>query len=440
MNPWRHAILCSLIAAAAFPFLPSFPQSPPHQQDAPQPIYSENARDSWNRIFYCLFTRRFAARISNEYPAAAPFIPFPPDGPLRISTRTFERLEIGDRAIDPLYPAVGTAGVGLAVTDPMYSMLAKALQDAVNENATRSAVARAVMQSDLWSAYDELFYDQYTRPDQIALEQHRRVIVDLLGRLIRKIALTPEEIRSLPDNYSTVMRRQSLPDLFAKNSGWIEILWFPRRVHEEAANDRRVARVFLKPSHGARDLQKLVSAQRELGIGPAADLDGVALLMQLLLIDKNGKLTPTTLTTDVQVRLFERTAAGALNRTKIQMAEISRRLLLTDPAWGGLTPETEDSPAYLPNSGSDYSFASPQVAVEGPPIQIHLRTRCGACHEEDLTQVMTLNIALPPHSLAPPVRQLDSAASQEADDVISRKKNRREFRALSAYFEKSWRR
>jgi hypothetical protein len=437
----RFAILCLAIAAWAFPFLSvsssrSSPKKPSDKtQDAPQPIYSENPDDPWNRIFYCLFTRRVEARVSNEYAEGSPFMEYRQGSPLRVSTRTFERLEIGDRAIDPLFPNFfNDTGARRVLTEPSYSALVKALKEAVTESETRSPVARALMQSDLWSAYDQL-HGEYTRPDQSELEPHRRVIADLLGRLIRKIALTPEEIRSLPDNYSAAMRRESLPDLFAKDSGWIEILWFPRRLHEEAANDRRVARVFLKPAHPTRDLQKFVNAQREPNGDPVPDLDGVALIMQLLLIDTQGKLTPTKLTTDVQVRLFERSAAGSFNRTRVEMAEISRRLLVPDPASGGLAPEAEDSPAYLPAAGNDYSFAAPQASAEGPPIQVHLRTRCAACHGDDLTQIMTFGIALPPRFLTPPLRQLDPAANREADDVISRKRKRREFKALDAYFE-----
>jgi hypothetical protein len=442
----RFAIPCLAIAAVAFPFLSvsysrsSLEKSSDKTQNAPQPIYSENPDDSWNRIFYRLFTRRIEVRVSSEYPEGSPFTEYRQGSPLRVSTRTFERLEIGDRAIDPLYPNFfNSAGARVVLTEPGYSALVKALQDGVSEGATRSAVARAVMQSDLWSAYDQL-YGAYTQPDQTELEQHRRAIVHLLGHLIRKIALTPEEIRSLPDNYSAAMRRQSLPDLFAKDSGWIEILWFPRRMHEEAANDRRVARVFLKPAHPTRDLQKFVNAQREPNGDPVRDLDGVALVSQPLLIDTQGKLTPTTLTTDVQVRLFERTAAGSFSKTKVEMAEIGRRLLVSDPASGGLAPEAEDSPAYLPGSGNDYTFSSRQVMVEGPPIRVHLRTRCAFCHGDDLTQVNTFGIALPPHFLTPPLRQLDPAASREANDVISRKKKRPEFRALTSYFDKPlWR-
>lgn len=437
----RFALLCLAATALAFPFLTASSsrnssEKPSDKiQDAPQPIYSENPDDPWNRIFYNLFTRRIEVHVSNEYPEGAPFTEFRQGSRRLISTRTFERLEIGDRAIDPLYPNFfNSAGARGVLTEPGYSALVKALQDALSENATRSPVARALMQSDLWSAYDHL-YGEYTRPDQSELEQHRRLIADLLGRLIKKIALTPEEIRSLPDNYSAAAGRQSLPDLFAKDSGWVEILWFPHRMHEEAANDRRVARVFLKPTHATRDLQKFVNAQREENGDPVRDLDGVALIMQLLLIDTQGKLTPTRLTTDVQVRFFEKTAAGSLKAAKVKMAEISRRLFIADPASGGLAPEAEDSPAYMPVAGNDYSYASPQVIVEGPPIQVHLRTRCAFCHDDDLTQVMTFSIALPPRFLTPPLRQLDPAANREADDVASRKRKRRDFKALQAYFE-----
>ena len=375
-------------------------------------------------------------RFSSEYPEGAPFTEFRKGSSLRVSTRSFEHLEIGDRAIDPLYPNFFVVTGAMAIlTEPRFSAFAKALDDALNENTSRPAVARALMQSDLWSTYDQL-HGEYTSPDQSEVERHRRVLEDLLSRLIRKVALTPEGIRSLPANYFAAMRRQSLPDIFNPASGWVEILWFPHREHEAAADNRRVARVFLKPTHPSRDLQKIVDDQRKENGDPIADLDGVALVIQLLLIDTQGRLMPTTLTTDVQIRLFPRTSAGTLQAAKVQMTEISRRLLLSDPVSGGLAAEVEDSPAYLPAAGNDYTLASPQVAVQGAPIQVHLRTRCALCHQEDLTQLMTFSIALPPRFLTPPVRRLDPSANQEAEDVIARKRRRADFKDLRAYFVK----
>jgi hypothetical protein len=433
---WHFVISFLALEFLGLPFLAGSSQNPLPQspRDAVQPIYSDSPSDSWNRIFYCLFTRRIAARVSSEYPEGAPFTEFRESSQFRVSTRTIDRLEIGDRAIDSLYPNFFSAtGARVVLTEPKYSELVKALQDALDEDAPRSPVARALMQSDLWSAFDQL-YGQFTAPDQRELEPHRRVLADLLGRMIKKVALTPQEIQSLPANYSAVMHRQSLPDIFNKSSGWVEVLWFPRRQHENSANDRRVARVFLKPTHPSRDLQKFADDLRQSDADPVLELDGVALVMQPLLIDTQGNLRPTNLTTDVQIRLFEKTASGALKSTKIQVAEISRRLFTADPASGGLAPQAENSSAYFPSAGNDYTFASPQIAASRPPIQVHLRTRCTFCHGQDLTQVMTFSIALPPRLLTPRIRQLDPAAHQEADYVASQKQSRKDFKILRTYF------
>jgi len=73
-------------------------------------------------------------------------------------TRVFAQAEIGDRAIEPLYPSFFTASGALQVlTEPRYSQLKQALIDALNERALRPPVARALMQSDAWAAYDTLF-------------------------------------------------------------------------------------------------------------------------------------------------------------------------------------------------------------------------------------------------------------------------------------------
>ena len=76
----------------------------------PQRIYRNDPQDSWNRIFYRLFTRPVTLRLTADFPEGAPFrmadfSSFPAFPPLRVSDRTFERIESGDRGIDPLYPS-----------------------------------------------------------------------------------------------------------------------------------------------------------------------------------------------------------------------------------------------------------------------------------------------------------------------------------------------
>ena len=410
---------------------------------APEPIYASDPNDPWNRIFYFLFSRRIQARLSDEFPEGAPFSEKPlfesDDLPkVHLSTRVFERTETGDRAIDPLYPSfLSSTGSELVLADPAYSQFIKALQDALNESAPRSAIARAFMQSDLWAAHDMLSLN-FILPAEKDLEQRRQRVVDLLSLLIKKTALAPDEIKSLPDNYAAAVQRHALPNLFRKDDGWAEVRWFPHRMHDASAGYRRVARIFVKPAHPPQDMRKFLNRLPD-SQDPAMDLDGVALVTQLLLIDVHGKLQPTKLTTEIQARIFEKTNARAFKRTTLQVAEISRKLLAREPESGGLIPEEETAPNYLSSSGNDYSFASVQFAraepYNGAPVQVKLRTRCGFCHgNNDLTFLMSFGIARPPHFRMPPVRQLDAAGHEAADFVMEQKSKRTEFKALREYF------
>ena len=395
-------------------------------------IYSNNSSDAWNRIFYFLLSRRLQVRLSSDFPEGAPFTN--ELGDRSISTRTFERNEIGDRAIDPMYPTFFVGfGSMLVLSDSTYPQFIQALSDALNENVPRSVNARALMQSDLWGAYDALF-PAFLPDDERKLGELRRAALDLIGQLIRKVALTPDEISTLPDNYSSMVRRYSLPDVFAKDSVWIEIAWFLPRMHDGAAGYRRVSRVFLKPTHAPRDIGKFLEAQASTPDDPSG-LDGVALLTQLLLIDSRGDLQPTRVTSEVQVRLFLRTNP-AKPKTTMRVCEISRKLFLQNPNSGGLVLEEESTPAYLSNGGS-YGFAEgqfmPGASTMSEPVQVKLRTRCAACHGENLAQIMTFSIARPPK--APPIRQLNPAAADVADIDMANKRKSKEFQALREYFK-----
>jgi hypothetical protein len=358
----------------------------------PEPVYSNDTNDPWNRIFYFLFSRRIETRVSEEFSEGAPFV----DG---VSTRTFERNEIGDRAIDPLYPSqIVDMGRRLVLTEPGYPGFTKALHEALDESVPRSTVARALMQSDLWGAHDILFVP-FPAADEKELGERRLATLDLISRLIRKIALTPAEIKSLPNNYSAAVQRHAFPDVFGKDSGWIEVLGFHPRAHDSVAGFRRTARVFLKPAQVQRDMKEFLNGlPQRAESDPIGGLDGVALVTQLLLIDTEGKLHPTTLTSEAQVRMFEnsdesrskpndgrfKTNDGTLKRTSLQVCEISRKLFVREPGSGGLVPEDDSMPAY----DQGYGFGEGQAVNQGPdasilvetPIQVTLRTRCAECH------------------------------------------------------------
>jgi hypothetical protein len=224
----------------------------------PELIYSVNPNDPWNKIFYFLFSRKLTVRLSSDFAEGAPFID---RSGRKVSTRVFERNETGDRAIDPMYPTFGVGFGGMLVlSDSAYPAFTQALRAALAETSARSASARALMQSDLWGAYDALVFP-FLPDDERALGERRKTASDLIGRLIRKIALTPQEIKALPENYSSAVRRNKFPDVFAKDSGWIEIAWFLPRTHDDHAGYRRVSRVFLKPALPPRNVQRFLEGE-----------------------------------------------------------------------------------------------------------------------------------------------------------------------------------
>jgi len=412
--------------------------------EAPQPVYSADPHDSWNRIFYYLFSRRFQAYVSGSFPEYGPFRDFQGlagRGIFQVSTRTFEWQETGDRPIDALYPSQFTdEGVRFVLLDPTYTELCRALDEALGEHAERTITARALMQSDLWSAFDILVINWYFKENGAPeLEPRRLALLDRIGRLIARIALTPEQIGLLPNNSIAARASTSLTDLFNKKSGWIEIQWFPHRLHDEAAGNRRVTRVFLHPTRPPGDIQRFLNDFRKQTSPPGSRLDAVALAIQPLLIDTHGRLQPSNLTIDVQARFFQRTPTGSLQKTEIGVYEFRRQRLLREPASGGLVAESENDPAYASFGGQDFTLA-PRLSNDPgllTPLIVKLRTRCVACHgSEDLTTVMTFSLILAPHEgRGPEVRQLDPAAHQAAEFVISQKEKSGDWKALHNYFE-----
>jgi hypothetical protein len=414
-------------------------------QDKPYPIYAENPNDAWNRIFHSLFSRRVKTRYSNEFPERGPFRPpseyLSPSPALRkVSTRVFEHFESGDRAIDPLYPidpAYPSPYIGArqVLDGPLYTELTEALREALSDSSERSALARALMQSDLWSAFDIL----RAYPLE-GLEEHRRILLNMLAHLMKKIALTPANVDSLPDNYTLAIGKSGLPDLFTSGAGWMEVQWFPDREHDAAAGFRRVARAFVKPARSPKDTQKFLNSLRNTdGQELLEALDGVAIVIQLILIDAEGKLLPSPITSDVQLRLFAKTPDGQFKATEVRQYELSRGILLSQAGSGGFVLETDSAPAYLPAAGNDYDFASrhplrARAAGVDPPILVKLRTRCASCHSMDLTLIFTFEMKPDPTVPVPRVRQLNPASHEAADHVISRKIAEDSWKALRQYF------
>jgi hypothetical protein len=398
-------------------------------KEEPQAVYAPDPADAWNRLFYCCFTRTVRTHLSEDFPEGAPFDPVNVMGRpgLPVSTRLFERIEGGDRSLEPFYPSFftlyGRSPFRLWV-QPRYAPLKKTLEDALQEKLPRSPLARALMQGDVWAAYDRL-----SRFEEVGREaaERRQKIVALLARFAKKLALPPQEIQALPDNYATAARAHQLPDLFGADSPWLEVRWFAERVHDEAADQRRVARVFLKPAVPPAD--KLAFLNGLPGNrSPAEQLEGVALVVQNLLIDRGGQVTATPLTYEVQLRRFVRDRDGKVVRAEVNQYELSRRLLRSDPRSGGLEALDRTAPVYAASGGNDLDFASDGHTPLRQPVLVRLSTRCTLCHGKNTEAVFTFDLrpAVPP----PPVALLKPSENEHARDVIRRKVDRKDFKAL----------
>jgi hypothetical protein len=397
------------------------------EKDEPQAVYTADPNDAWNRIFYCLFTRTVRTRLSDDFPEGKPFERF---RERQVSRRSFERIEGGDRGIEPLYPLppggaiTETDGAWRAITEPTYSKLKTTLEDALQEKVQRPPLARALMQSDVWAAYDNLARNRSFEGDEGKQRLERRNgLLKLLARFIKKLALPPEEIKALPDNYAAA--RPRLPDLFGTETTWLEIRWSVQRIHDDAADYRRAARVFIKPTARPKDRGKFVNSLRHENAGE--QLEAVALVMQNLLIDNAGKVVPTPLTYEVQVRTFTKDKDVKVQNGEAKQFELSRRLLLQEPKSGGFVASGDQAPIYL-SDGGEYSFASVQDKPVSEPILVRLATRCTSCHGKSFVRTLDPHLFL--DKPMPPVTVLKPSKNDHTRYVAERKTEREDFKEL----------
>jgi hypothetical protein len=373
-------------------------------------IYSSRGDDPWNRIFALLFTRTI--RVS----------PWPQGEP-------YDRFEEGDRAIEALEPRFMTGfGTGAVLDDPAHSSLLSALKDALDERSPRPALDRALMQADLWSAFDDLA-GVATRTLDAHVRARAEALLPRISALIRHIALTRQDIASLPDNYAAARQPHGLPDVLGSHSAWVEIVVSPVessfRMHDDAAQFRRASRVFVKPIQPPSNMPAFLA---RLPDAPARSVRHAVLLMQTLLVDVHGRVVPTRLVSDVQMRFITeegRRGSSAYGDAIVHEYELSRRLLRAGLD-GGFVHMGPDAPAYLSTAGNDYGFATPDGNRSGqPPRLATLKGRCsGPCHGTDGANFMTLNLTSPPTVVRLPQPNDDRArtvaAAKEARDDFKR--------------------
>jgi hypothetical protein len=252
-------------------------------------IYDPDPQHLWNRLF-----RQFYQRTTN-------------DG-----------REYGTDSLDPLL-----------WYDTTYLLEGSSYQQAIQlldeflstrgEDLITDPLKRAIFQHDMWAVFDWLTVRSDSYPTQ-SKELQRR-----LAQVLRKVALTEDEIRSLPDNYEAAINSKSfapnyqsqtsdigfLPaDLFHADSEWICLGREGGPIamtHTEGFPffGRSVFLIFIRVPGGREATLKFLqelNEKRPLTL----QLVGteVALVQRALLINDQGDITPSPITESVQIRHF----------------------------------------------------------------------------------------------------------------------------------------
>jgi hypothetical protein len=262
--------------------------------------------------------------------------------------------------------------------------------DKHEERLFREPMKRAILQRDLWALFD--WAAGRNSFEQVPVDEPGvSALTERLAKVIRRVALTKEQIETLPDNYADAAAAKVFPgafdsaqpdrsflppDLFSKDGPWVSVEMqrnpLPAPVHTQQFGGRSVFLIFISLPTGRDEtlaylqklkafpepwifdrarLEELQKAQpeelamphgfnREMGPWVNPNLpqfpDGTkfALVRQALLIDSEGKLTPTHLTESVQLRVYQTIdpVRSDENKQAVCVFELSRKAFLAGKA------------------------------------------------------------------------------------------------------------
>ena len=247
------------------------------------------------------------------------------------------------------------------------------------ENLINDPLKRAMFQRDLWAVFDWLAFQTDPYPSQ------RQALEMRLAQIIRKVALTKEQIRSLPDNYAWAIQSHAFPadfqadnaqaaflpsDLFAPNSTWIPMGRQGGPIamaHTEEAPflGRSVFLVFVRaPSGRATTLDFINSLNEDPHPALATGLD-VVLVRRMLLIDDRGDLVLSLLVETVQMRYFA-------PEQIFHEFELDRARLLH----GSSNTLSLNTDLFMVFSSHGDAFQNPDI----PTLQATIPDICKGCH------------------------------------------------------------
>jgi hypothetical protein len=348
------------------------------------------------------------------------------------------------------------------------------------DNLIHDPVKRAILQRDLWAVFD------WSAGRAPGSDEERRELQGRLGEALQRLALTPGQIGSLPDNYAQAVASGEFskeydpehrdraflpPDLFEPQGSWVELEGRGKPLpvaeqHDSFFSGRSSFLVFLRLPGGRKAtfdyLQTLWNSPTPLVPSPhfsplqdeAQNPDlpplpagaQVALVRQMTLFDNQGKLTATPITESVQIRVYRSITPSTAPAVGIdQMVtksgqdsyaiRLSRPLLFANQS-GGLKAARPDERDFTlfggggPDEGSPGHYAS--LATYHPVVKA-----CVMCHREvGLQSLRTLGRLQKPNPLQQdlPVDAFGPRWWQDAR-VLSWKQSQNNWRLLSGYLK-----
>ena len=174
---------------------------------------------------------------------------------------------------------------------------------------------RAALQRDLWLVFNWLARNK----DSIDKGSSRERLGVPVSQAIRRLALTPDQIAKLPDNYADAVKSGRFakgydskqrdkpylpPDLFSADGPWVCVGRKDRPVAQQHVAEtfpftNSAFLVFLKMPGGRDAAFRLLKENRDLPAGAE-----VVLMRRALLIASTREVSPTNLTESIQVRVY----------------------------------------------------------------------------------------------------------------------------------------
>ncbi len=385
--------LWSAIASPGRPQTPNFSAA----------VYDENLSHIWNRLYAALWVREDS-----------------------------QGKRYGEDSLDPmLWPQSKHL-----LSQPSHDAALRVLDEFLRthaENLIQDPIKRAMLQRDLWAVFD-WSVQQYSGREQPEYGDEKRELQNRLAELLRRLALTQEQIKALPDNYAQAVNSGAFPakydpahpqrpflppDLFDPRGPWVCITPNPdtlaeggvAKSHVSNVSGRSVFLVFMRLPEGRKAtldyFQTLWHFPQAWVAGPDdrgpletnPDLPSfpartqVALVRQMMLFDNQGNLVVSPITESVQIRMHReittaraREATGGLTTMARNSGQdffeirISRPLLFSSKQ-GGLraTGRDEIEPPTFQTMGFDMLAES-----DGPerigPLFTPIMQRCLSCH------------------------------------------------------------